>query len=279
MKLREDLKNKTIVITGGSSGIGAEAAKALVNAGAKVIITGRSANTSKLAAEMKCDYYLVDYSNFSDVRKFAGILLEKYPKIDVLVNNVGGIISQRNLTADVHEQTFQVNYLSGFLLTYLLKDRLEYSNAIIINTSSVANNFGSIDFNDLENEKSYKAMKAYGTAKLMNILHAMEINNRLKGVKAYSFHPGVVRTGFARQGSGVIKWAYESVFKNIFMISPEEGADTLLWLINSSNGNEIEPGGYYYKRKPGKKNKQANAITASKLWDLTVKNIFNGSID
>lgn len=279
MKLREDLKNKTIVITGGSSGIGAEAAKALVNAGAKVIITGRSANTSKLAAEMNCDYYLVDYSNFSDVRKFAGNLLEKYPKIDVLVNNVGGIISQRNLTTDVHEQTFQVNYLSGFLLTYLLKDRLEYSNAIIINTSSVANNFGSIDFNDLENEKSYKAMKAYGTAKLMNILHAMEINNRFKGVKAYSFHPGVVRTGFARQGSGVIKWAYESFFKNIFMISPEEGADTLLWLINSSNESEIVPGGYYYKRKPGKKNKQANAITASKLWDLTVKNIFNGSID
>jgi len=271
--------NQTIVITGGSSGIGAEAAKALVKAGWKVIITGRSSNTKKLAEEIKCDYYIVDFSEFSDVKDFAGKLLKNHQQINVLVNNVGGIISQRNITKDGHEQTFQINYLSGFLLTNLLRERLEESNAIVINTSSVANNFGSVDFDDLENEKSYKPMKAYGTAKLMNILHAMEINNRFSGVKAYSFHPGVVRTGFARQGSGVVKWAYESVFKNIFMISPQEGADTLLWLIESHDQGILNPGEYYYKRKPGKKNKCINNELASKLWKITENNIFNGSVD
>src|SRR6056297_367593 len=112
-----DITGKTIVITGASSGIGKAAAKTLSQEGAQLVITGRSDKTKKLADELNCDYYLVDYASFSDVRKFAGSLLDKYPRIDVLVNNVGGVIGDRRLTEDGNEMTFQVNHLSGFLLT------------------------------------------------------------------------------------------------------------------------------------------------------------------
>ncbi|MDF3077615.1 MAG: short-chain dehydrogenase [Sphingobacteriaceae bacterium] len=266
-----DVRNKVIVITGGSSGIGAAAARALCQRGAKVIITGRSEETERLAEEIGCSYYLVDYSSLSDVEKFAKSLIADYPQIDVLANNVGGIIGERRVTADGQEMTLQINHLSGFLLTWLLKERLEQSKGIVINTSSVANNFGKLRFDDLESEHSYKAMQVYGTAKLMNILHAMEISKRFNGVQAASFHPGVVSTGFAREGKGLIRWLYETPLKNLFLIPPEQGADTLLWLINGKSGSDWAPREYYYKRKPGRKNSQATSENAARLWEESCK--------
>ncbi|SIT78422.1 SDR family NAD(P)-dependent oxidoreductase [Pontibacter indicus] len=269
--MEADLSGRTIIITGGSSGIGAAAARSLRRQGAKIVITGRSDETRKLAEEISCDYYLVDFTRFADVRAFAQNLLAKYPRIDVLVNNVGGIIADRRLTEDGHETTLQVNHLSGFLLTLLLQERLEASKAIVINTSSAANLMGRIKFDDLENEKNYKSMSAYGAAKLMNILHAMEISQRFKGVWAASFHPGVVGTGFAREGGGLIRWAYEGLLGRYLMISPEKGADTLLWLINTQPGKDWQDGEYYYERRPGRRNPQANPEIAAKLWEVSVQ--------
>lgn len=269
--MKSDLQGRTIVITGGSSGIGAAAARACSDMGAQLVITGRSEETKKLAAELGCDYYLVDYASFDEVRQFAQSLLEKYPRIDVLVNNVGAIISDRRLTKDGHEMTLQVNHLSAFLLTKLLKERLEASNAIVINTSSAANLIGKLDFNDLEREKSYSGMRAYGAAKLMNILHPMEISRRFTGVRAASFHPGAVSTGFAREGSGFVKWIYESPLRHLFLISPHKGANTLLWLIRGEPGKDWQAGEYYYKRKPGVKNSQATPENAKKLWEASEK--------
>lgn len=267
--MKADLEGKTIVITGGSSGIGAAAARACSHMGAQVVITGRSEETKKLAAELDCDYYLVDFTSFADVRRFAQTLLEKYLRIDVLVNNVGTIISDRRLTEDGHEMTLQVNHLSAFLLTQLLKERLEASKAIVINTSSAANLIGKLDFSDLEREKSYSAMRAYGAAKLMNILHAMEISRRFNGVSAASFHPGAVSTGFAREGGSFVKWIYESPLRHLFLISPRKGADTLLWLIRGEPGKDWKVDKYYYKRKPGPKNSQANSENSRKLWEVS----------
>ena len=269
--MKNDLEGKTIIITGGSSGIGAAAARICSHMGANVVITGRSGETKSLATELDCDYYLVDYTSFAEVRQFAHTLLEKYPRIDVLVNNVGAIISDRRLTKDGHEMTLQVNHLSAFLLTQQLKERLESSKAVVINTSSAANLLGKLNFNDLENERSYNAMRAYGAAKLMNILHAMEISRRFDGVNAASFHPGAVSTGFAREGSGIVKWIYETPLKHLFLISPRQGADTLLWLIRGEAGKDWKAGGYYYKRKPGIKNSQAKAENAQKLWEASEK--------
>ena len=258
------MQDKTIIITGGSSGIGAAAARSLRNLGARVVITGRSASTGRVAEEIGADFYIVDFTRFEDIRTFAATLLATYPRIDVLVNNVGGIIKERRMTEDGNEQTLQVNHLSGFLLTHLLQERLEQSQAIVINTSSMANQVGRLRFDDLQFSTSYDPMRVYGTAKLMNILHAMEISRRFTHVKAASFHPGVVRTGFAREGKGILRWAYESVVGKLFMISPEEGADTLIWLITSS---DWQSGGYYYKRRIGRRSRQANEENAKALYE------------
>lgn len=263
------MRGKTVVITGGSSGIGEAAARELRKINAAVVITGRSERTKALAEEIGCDYYLVDYSRFSEVRNFAHTLLDKYPRIDFLVNNVGGIIGERRITPDGHEMTFQINHLSGFLLTSLLRKRLEESNAVVINTSSGAHLYGKLDFDALESERKYNAMRAYANAKLMNILHAMEITRRFHGVSAASFHPGGVATGFAREGKGIMKIFYRPPFSSLFLITPAKGADTLLWLTEGKAGVDWIPGEYYYKRKPGRKSPQVTSANAQQLWNVS----------
>jgi len=247
-----------IVITGGSSGIGAAAARALRAQGATVAITGRSPETARLAAEIGCDHFLADFAKFKDVRALASQLLAKYPRIDVLANNVGGLIQTRQITEDGHEKTLQVNHLSGFLLTNLLRP------GVVINTSSGAHRMGHVDFDDLESARGYNAWRAYGAAKLMNILHAAEINRRLPGTRGVSFHPGVVATGFAREGSALLRFFYNS---GLFMLSPEKGADTMVWLAST---NDWTPGAYYVKRRIARTSGAArDAGVAAKLWDAS----------
>jgi NAD(P)-dependent dehydrogenase (short-subunit alcohol dehydrogenase family) len=267
----QNLAGKTIVLTGGTLGIGLAAAKNLKAAGANVAITGRSESSAALAKEIGCEFHRVDYARLNDVRALAKTLLQKYPRIDILANNVGGIMNKRTLTEDGHELTFQVNHLGGFLLTLLLQERLEASGAVIINTASGAHMTGKVKLDDLENEHFYIAMRAYGTAKLMNILHANELNRRFKNVKAVSFHPGAVATGFGRAGNVFIKFLYETPLKDLFMISPEKGADTLEWLAKGQPGKDWQPGEYYFKRKIGRKNRQAkDTELAGKLWDASL---------
>lgn len=257
--------NKTIIITGGSSGIGAAAARALRQQGATVAITGRSPETHRVAKEIGAEAYLVDFSRLADVRTVAARLLERYPRIDVLANNIGGVIATRQVTVDGHEKTLQVNHLGGFLLTELLRERLESSGGTVINTSSAAHRMGHLDFDDLENARRYSAWRAYGTAKLMNILHAAEINRRYRGVRAVSFHPGVVATGFAREGNRMVRILYETVVSRLFMITPEEGADTLVWLATTEDWT---PGEFYIKRKIAKTSPQAHdPANAKRLWE------------
>lgn len=259
---------RTIVITGGSSGIGAAAARQLARQGARVAITGRSAETERLAREIGARAFLADFSRLTAVRSLAENLLAAYPRIDVLANNVGGIIATRQLTEDGHEKTLQVNHLAGFLLTLLLRERLEASSAIVINTSSGAHRMGRIDFTDFENERRYSAWRAYGTAKLMNILHAAEVDRRFRGVRAVSFHPGVVKTGFGREGTSATRFLYESTIGKLFMISPEKGADTLIWLASSQPERDWVPRAFYVRRKRASTSSQATDTTlARELWE------------
>ncbi len=263
--------SKVVVITGGSSGIGAAAARALAAGGARVAITGRSDGTERLAREIGADAFLADFNRLRDVRSLAGALLSKYPRIDVLANNVGGVIGTRQVTEDGHEKTLQVNHLAGFLLTLLLRERLEASDGTVINTSSSAHQMGRIDFADFENERSYGAWRAYGRAKLMNILHAAEINRRFRGVNGVSFHPGVVATGFGREGASVTRFFYGTLGK-LVLITPEKGADTLVWLANGVPGRGWTPGAFYAKRKRGRTSPQAtDADLARALWDRSVE--------
>ena len=264
------MRGRTVVITGGSSGIGAAAARSLRELGATVAITGRSPETHRLAAEIGCDAFLADFAKFNDVRELADRLLARYPRIDVLANNVGGVIARREVTEDGHEKTLQVNHLSGFLLTALLRERLQESGATVVNTASGAHHLGRIDFDDIEAARKYRAWRAYGNAKLMNILHAAEIGRRFRGVHGVAFHPGVVSTRFAREGALGTRVLYESWLKKIFMIPPEKGADTLVWLATSKGGRDWTAGGYYVKRKPARKSRQgADPELARQLWNFS----------
>ncbi len=207
----------------------------------------------------------------SEVRDVANALLAKYPRIDVLVNNAGGIFGKRQITVDGHETTFQVNHLAHYLLTRLLEKRLIESNAVIINTSSIAHRiFSKFKIEDLDMATQYTPNMAYGNSKLANILFTKELARRLqhKGVAAVSFHPGNVTTNFASNTTSVLRLLYRTPLKYVFrLISPKQGADTLTWLVTSTAGVDWKTGGYYYKRSATNVLDAANdPVLAELLW-------------
>jgi NAD(P)-dependent dehydrogenase (short-subunit alcohol dehydrogenase family) len=265
------MPKRTIVITGASDGIGAAAARKLSGLGEKVIVVGRSREkTASVANETGSDFFVADFARLDDVRALASALLAKYPRIDVLANNAGGIMGNREETVDGHEKTFQVNHLAPFLLTKLLLDRLVESKAMVLNTSSVANQlFGRIDIEDLEARTGYSPNKAYGDSKLANILFTRELHRRYhgQGIHTAAFHPGNVATNFSSGSTSAMRFLYQTFLKRLFLIAPEKGADTLVWLARSRPGTDWISGEYYYKRKIEKANKQAyDADLALQLW-------------
>lgn len=266
------MDNKTIIITGASDGIGKAAARELKALGAEVVIVGRSPEKTKMVAEdLGLAYYIADFSKLSDVRELAEKLRATYPRIDVLINNAGGIFGKRELTVDGFEKTMQVNHLSHFLLTNLLLDTLIASKATIINTSSVANEiFAKLDIDDINMEKKYSSNSAYGNAKLENILFTKELNKRYgaHGISAVAFHPGNVATSFASDSNSLLRFMYQSPLKRLAgLISPEDGAKTLVWLASTKPGVDWQPGQYYYKQKATKTNSVANdERVAESLW-------------
>jgi NAD(P)-dependent dehydrogenase (short-subunit alcohol dehydrogenase family) len=272
---RPPVSERTIVITGASDGIGAAAARSLKSLGNRVVVVGRSPEkTAAVARELDSDYLLADYSRLDDVRALASALLERYPRIDVLVNNAGGIMRGREETVDGHEKTLQVNHLAPFLLTNLLLDRLTGSGASVINTSSVANSlFAHFDIDDLESRRRYTPNRAYGNSKLANILFTRELDARYRaaGISAAAFHPGAVASSFAAGSTSVMRVIYRTAL-NRFLISPEQGAETLVWLATSVPGEDWQPGKYYYKRKISTANKDAyDAALSARLWDESAR--------
>lgn len=266
------MDKKTIVITGASDGIGKAAAKQLCDLGHNVVIVGRSEEkTKKVAAEFNAPFHIADYANLSDVVRLAGELC-KYERIDVLCNNAGGAMGERSETVDGIERTFQVNVLAGFLLTRLLADKLCESRATVIQTASIAANlFGAdLDGVDFQNEKDYSPFKAYGYAKLEDILFTRELDRRFrdKGISAVAFEPGVVRTNFASESKGFIKFSYHSPLKYLFTVSPKRSAKRIVRLATGIPDKDFVCGEVYSKNKPMKlKFKDADNSVALKLWE------------
>jgi NAD(P)-dependent dehydrogenase (short-subunit alcohol dehydrogenase family) len=265
------MAQRTIVLTGASDGIGAAAARAFANLGDTVVVVGRSAEkTRQVAADIDADYFIADFAKLQDVRELAAKLRANYPRIDVLANNAGGIMGKRELTVDGYEKTFQVNHLAPFLLTTLLLDVLTASSATVINTSSAGNKFlGNLDIHDLQARKKYGTGRAYGNAKLANILFTKELHRRYnaEGISTAAFHPGVVSSNFAAASTSPMRIAYTPLLRR-FLITPERGADTLVWLANTKPGHDWVSGEYYDKRKIAKAHKQAyDAGLAKELWD------------
>jgi NAD(P)-dependent dehydrogenase (short-subunit alcohol dehydrogenase family) len=267
------MEGKTIVITGASAGVGAAAARQLAELGAEVVVVGRSPEkTAAVAASIGVEPLVADFARLDDVRRLAAQLLERCPRIDVLANNAGGIFPKRIVTGDGHELTFQVNHLAPFLLTALLRERLEATpGSRIVTTSSVGNNAGRVDLDDLEWERRrwLTGLPAYTTSKLENVLFTRELARRLDGtgVSAVCFHPGNVASDFGRQGllNGLI---YRSPLKRLVLITPEQGGANLTALCVRPDIAEFH-GTYFNQMKPrGRTSKAADdAALAAGLWE------------
>jgi NAD(P)-dependent dehydrogenase (short-subunit alcohol dehydrogenase family) len=267
------MPQQTIVITGASDGIGAAAARQLAAKGEKLVLVGRSpAKTAAIATQLNASYFVADFADLAQVRDLAGKLQAACPRIDVLANNAGGIMGNRVMTGDGFEKTFQVKHLAPFLLTNLLLPVLTASKAKVVQTASAAaQRWGHLDRGDLQNERNYSPEKAYGTAKLANILFTRELHLRYhaEGIAAVAFHPGTVATSFASDTTHFMRFVYHTpVIKNLFTISADKGADQLIWLSEGTPGSTWQPGEYYEKRKPAPSTDQSrDPVLARQLWD------------
>lgn len=273
------MAGKTVLVTGGTGGIGKATAAGLAALGARVAITGRDLGRTRAAAagiaatsgNPAVDAFAADMSSQAEVRRLAREILDTYPRLHVLVNNVGGFWATRRVTADGLEHTFAVNHLAGFLLTNLLLDRLEASApARIVTVSSGTHRTGTINFDDLQGEQDYSAQRAYTQSKLANVMFTYELARRLHrtGVTATALHPGVVRTGFAAEDPSPM-WKIVLPLIRPFLKTPQQGAATSIYLASSPDVEGIT-GEYFANRRPEKSSTSSYDKTAAvRLWQIS----------
>jgi len=275
-----DMKEKIVLITGATSGIGKETARKLAEMGAELVLVARDEeklnNTIKeitaSTGNTKLDYFRCDLSSMNDIRQMTDRFLQKYNRLDVLINNAGLIVPEFRKTVDGYEYTFALNHLGYFLTTGLLIETLlKSAPARIISVSSVAHTWSDIQFDDLMLEKKYNPAKAYGQSKLANILFTRELARRLngKGVTANCFHPGAVNTRFGSEFKGIFKAGLE-LFRPL-MISPQKAAETPVYLASSLEVEGVS-GEYFVKKRPAKTSRAAQDMEkARKLWEISEK--------
>ena len=269
-------RRRVIVITGGSDGIGAAAARLLARRGDQIVLVGRSpAKTRSVAAEIGAEGHVADFAHLAQVRELAAGLARQHPQIDVLVNNAGLIAgAQRTVTADGHELTFQVNHLAPFLLTMLLRGQLSAAQASVITTSSRASTArdARVDPDDLDMASRYDGLRAYKSSKLANVMFTRELARRWEplGVSAAAVHPGMVRSQWGRSGPAAVRAVVNSPFR-LVMRTPERGADTIMWLATSTPGRDWTSGGYFANRRPATPSPLAgDTRLAGQLWDRSL---------
>jgi NAD(P)-dependent dehydrogenase (short-subunit alcohol dehydrogenase family) len=269
---------KTIVLTGGSDGIGAAAARRLSRSGHRVVLVGRSpSKTTAVAEEIGADYFVTDFADLSQVRALAEKIRAEYPRIDVLANNAGAMTKYIEMTPDGLEQTYQVNYLSPFLLTTQLLDLLVDSRATVLNTTSSSQRLvPRFRVADLEDTARRRPSAAYALTKLAIVMFTMELHRRYhsRGLSAVTFHPGMVsNTNFGNaSGSVFLRWWDENIhFTNRYFTTVEEGAEPLIRFASTQPGTDWTPGVYYSKRKIAKANRAAhNPALTGELWERTL---------
>jgi len=273
------MAGKSVLVTGGTGGIGMATASALAALGARVGIAGRDqARAAAAAAGIRAatgnpavDVFAADMSVQAEVRRLAAQVADSYPRLDVLVNNVGGFWAHRHVTADGLERTFALNHLASFLLTNLLLDRLTASApARIVTVSSGAHARGRIDVDDLQSERNYSGQRAYSQSKLANVMFTYELARRLEGtgVTATVLHPGVVRTSFGAEDHAAHLGIMIRVARPL-MKTPSQGALTPVYLASSPEVEGVT-GQYFAHRKPKASSKASyDTAAAARLWQAS----------
>ncbi len=273
-----DMGGKTVLITGGTSGIGKAAAVALAAMDANVVIVGRNSGRGEAAVEEirarsrneAVRLLLADLSVQSEVRRLAEEFEGRHERLDVLANNAGLVQSKRTETPDGIETTLAINHLAPFLLTNLLLDRLKGSApSRVITVSSEAQRWGKMAFEDMQSRRKYRGFPVYGMTKLANIMFTYELAERLNGtgVTATCLHPGSVGTNFGQNNRGPMALFFRT-FKP-FMRSSEKGADTLVWLASSPEVDGVS-GKYYFGRKEIEAQKVAyDPAARRRLWEIS----------
>lgn len=274
-----DMHGKIVMVTGATGGIGKVTAQALHKMGAQVVIVGRDQkkidavveemmNEHSIGAEV--DGMLADLSSLAEIRKLADEFKQKYSRLDVLVNNAGAYFTGRNLSVDGLEMTFALNHLAYFYMTNLLLDVLIASApARIVNVSSGAHALGKVKFDNLNSKVFYLGWTTYGNSKLMNILFTRELSRRLEGtrVTANVLHPGFVATNFGHSGNGL--WTLFTKLSQKGAITPEEGAQTSIYLASSAEVAGVS-GAYFYNSRIVQPSTAAqDDEVARRLWEVS----------
>jgi NAD(P)-dependent dehydrogenase (short-subunit alcohol dehydrogenase family) len=275
-----DISEKICLVTGGTSGIGAAAALQLARLGSTVVITGRNAGKCTRQVEnikhsvpgARIDFLRADLSSQKQVRQLAKDFAERYPRLDILINNAGAIFANRIVSEDGLEMTFALNHMSFFLLTNLLLDQLRAGRSSrIVMVSSATHKHGSINFEDLQSEHHYNRMQAYAQSKLANIYFTYALARRLEGtsITANALHPGSVATNLGNNNN----WL-KTKLRNLLkpgMMSPEEGAKTIVYLAASPDVEDVT-GQYFYDCRAIRSSEESyNKEIAKKLWMLSEK--------
>jgi retinol dehydrogenase-14 len=277
---RGPLAGRTVLVTGGTGGIGKATALGLAAMGAHVAVTGRDrARTEDAAAEIGAAggrqvlVFVADLSSQSQVRRLAHEVLQLVPRIDVLVNNVGGYWNTRHLTADGLEHTFALNHLAPFLLTNLLLDRMKQGVAArVVTVASNAQSMGRIDFDDLQGERAYSGARAYNQSKLANVLFTYELARRLQGtaVTANAVHPGLVSTGFGAEDPGAAQRLLVP-FMRPWMRSPARGAVTSIHVASAPDLEQVT-GRYFANSQPKRSSTLSYDVAdAARLWQVSAE--------
>jgi retinol dehydrogenase-14 len=277
-----DMQGRVCLITGATAGIGKATAHGLAAAGASLILVSRDrargeATRDEIRAKSgnaQVEVLFADLASQASIRTLADEVLARYPKLHVLLNNAGGVFSPREETVDGLERTFAVNHMAYFLLSKLLLERLrESAPARIINVSSEAQSMGKIDFDDLQGQRKYDVLKAYGQSKVANVMFTYELARRLdgSGVTVNCLHPGLVASNFASNTAGWFGWVAKLMYLSPFAITPEQGAETSIFLASSPEVEKVT-GKYFNKCKQAK----SSAITydtaaCRQLWEASEK--------
>jgi NAD(P)-dependent dehydrogenase (short-subunit alcohol dehydrogenase family) len=272
------MTGKLCLVTGGTSGIGKATALGLAKLKASVVIVGRDKERGESALKeissksgnQNVNLMLADFSSQQSIRQLAQEFKSNYEHLSVLVNNAGVFMLRHSVTVDGFEKTFEVNYLAPFLLTNLLLDLLKKSApSRIVNVASASHYGEKIHFDDIEGEKHFSGFRAYGQSKLACVLFTHNLARRLEGsgVTVNCLHPGFVRTNVARDNGLLIHFFYK--LSGIFAVSPEKGAETVIYLSSSPEVSEVTGKYFTDKKEVRSSNESYDEKTSRRLWQLS----------